>query len=120
MRHLAGLVALLALTACKQDPATPLTGAWHLQSDPSVTFEIDDDLNFFGAAPCNRYFGRFEILDGNLRSGPIGATLMACPKLDQEYAYFKALEASRSAVVQDGLLVLRSAEGASLVFTPQP
>ncbi len=120
MRQLVGLVALLAVAACQDDAPMPPVGAWALLSDPSVTLEIDAEFNFYGQGPCNRYFGRFQRAEGTLTSGPIGATLMACPNLDQEYLYFTALEASRSAAVEDGLLVLRSTEGASLVFAPQP
>jgi heat shock protein HslJ len=58
-------------------------------------------------------------VETGLSAGPIGATLMACPNLDQEFAYFSALEATRSTAVEDGQLVLRSAEGAALVFSHQ-
>ena len=119
MRALRACAALLALAACNEDTPMPPVGAWVFQSDPSITLEVDAEFNFYGQGPCNRYFGRFEVVETGLRSGPIGATLRACPNLDQEFAYFSALEATRSTAVKDGQLVLRSAEGAALVFSHQ-
>ncbi|MBF9057404.1 META domain-containing protein [Rhodobacterales bacterium HKCCA1065] len=120
MRALRACAALLALAACNEDKPLPPVGAWVLQSGPSITLEVDAEFNFYGQGPCNRYFGRFEVVETGLSASPIGATLMACPNLDQEFACFSALEATRSTAMEDGQLVLRSAEGAALVFSPQP
>lgn len=120
MHALRACATLLALAACNEDTPMPLVGAWILLSDPSITLEMDAEFNFYGQGPCNRYFGWFEVVENGLSSSPNGATLMACPNLDQEFSYFSALEATRSAAVEDGQLVLRSAEGAALVFSPQP
>ena len=66
MRALRACAALLALAACNEDTPMPPVGAWVLQSDPSNTLEVDAEFNFYGQGPCNRYFGRFEVVDTGL------------------------------------------------------
>ncbi|MBF9039304.1 META domain-containing protein [Rhodobacterales bacterium LSUCC0387] len=45
---------------------------------------MDVEFNFYCQGLCSRYFGRFEVVETGLSSDPIGATLMACPNLDQK------------------------------------
>jgi heat shock protein HslJ len=81
-----------------------------------VTIEFPKEGEIIGQAPCNRYFGKqtaplpwFEIKE-------IGATKMACPKLDLEVRYFNLLQEMTTAEIAQDMLILRSDDGKSLVF----
>jgi putative lipoprotein len=79
-----------------------------------VTLTADGEVR--GRGGCNSFSGRYEVADGVLRIGPIGATRRACPpaEMAQEAAFFAALEAARGFRLQRGLLVLLDAEGKAL------
>ncbi len=79
----------------------------------TITFEADGRIH--GRGGCNRYFGTITIADGEIETGPLGATKMACsPALDdQEWRFFQALErAKRLKIDERGLLLIYS-EGAA-------
>lgn len=69
-----------------------------------------------GRGGCNSFSGRWEVVDGVLTIGPLGATRRACPPptMDQEARFFSALESARGFRMQQGLLVLLDADGAAL------
>ena len=67
---------------------------------PGVTLAFAGD-EFRGAAPCNRYFGRFAQEGRALEIGAIAATRRACPQLETEQRYFAAL-ADVARVERDG------------------
>jgi heat shock protein HslJ len=74
-----------------------------------VSFEAEGQVAGHGG--CNRFFGSYQITDGRISIGPLGATRMACPEPDMnlEMAFFQAMEQARGF----------SRDGASLVFTDE-
>ena len=71
-----------------------------------VQFEADGQLGGHGG--CNRFFASYEINEGVLEIGPIGATRMACPEpaMSFEISLFEALESVSSASFNGQRLVL--------------
>lgn len=62
---------------------------------------------FSGSNSCNRFFGEYEILEGNkIKLGPAGATLMACPDAQNEQAFMDMLRLVDNFRVADGVLSL--------------
>jgi heat shock protein HslJ len=74
-----------------------------------VRFEAEGRVAGHGG--CNRFFGSYQITDGRISIGPLGATRMACPEPDMnlETEFFQALEQARGF----------SRDGARLVFTDE-
>jgi heat shock protein HslJ len=74
-----------------------------------VRFEAEGRVAGHGG--CNRFFGSYQITDGQISFGPLGATRMACPEpvMNLETALFQALEQARGF----------SRDGARLVFTDE-
>lgn len=65
-----------------------------------------------GFTGCNQMFGEFEIEEGRLSFGPIGATRMACMETgDLEQDFLKAMEATRSFYLDVAELELYDAHG---------
>jgi len=97
---------------------------WKLQSldgenvSSLVTLTFDKENRVAGQAPCNRYFGSNEAELPDFRMGPIGSTRMACEHLELEGTYFAALMAMRTAEISENKLILRSPEGAQLIYVP--
>jgi len=86
--------------------ATPLHG-----ERPSILFDAAK-RQATGYAGCNRFFGGYD-LDGNaLTFGPMGATKMACPDLEEglETEFFKVLHATRRWEIVGGSLRLLSGD----------
>jgi heat shock protein HslJ len=48
-----------------------------------------------GSGGCNRFTGGYEAGDGTLTFGPLASTRMACPGMDTETAFLRALEGTR-------------------------
>jgi len=86
-------------------------------SYPSLQF---DDNRVSGLAGCNRFFGAFELVDGELQIGPLASTRMACqPPLDQlEQDYLQRLELMRQ-INMDGMQLRLSGAGHELLFREQ-
>jgi len=74
-----------------------------------VRFEAEGRVAGHGG--CNRFFGSYQITDGQISFGPLGATRMACPEpvMNLETALFQALEQARDF----------SRDGIRLVFTDE-
>lgn len=63
-----------------------------------------------GSASCNRFFGGYELLDGDrVRFGQFGSTMMACPDMATEQAFMRVLEQADNYSVVDGVLSLSRA-----------
>ena len=75
-----------------------------------------------GSAGCNRYAAQVGAADGDLRVDGVGTTKMACSAeiMTQEMAYLSALQAARSASVDDGRLTLHGEDGQALLVFVQP
>jgi heat shock protein HslJ len=86
-----------------------------------VTAEFTTDDRVAGSAGCNRYFGRAGVKGGGqLSVGLLGSTRMYCGAdgvMDQEQAYFAALQNATTYQLANGELRLGPGGGAStLVF----
>lgn len=90
---------------------TPVEG-----SQLTITFGTDGTVS--GDAGVNRYQGSVEIDGEAIAFGPLATTKMAGDPdlMAQEAAFVKALEASTQWAVVRGMLELRDADGAAMVF----
>lgn len=82
-----------------------------------LQFTTDGQIN--GNGGCNGYFAGYEAAaGGSLSFGPVGATKMYCDAtMQQETAYFQALEQIDRFSLENGRLVLTGGEQTALTFT---
>ncbi|MDQ2064984.1 META domain-containing protein [Xinfangfangia sp. CPCC 101601] len=128
---IAALTAALGLAAVPTFAQTPnnLIGEWHLvginglPANPGVTlnFEAPEtgkaEAAFNGKAPCNRYFGTYTTEADRVTFSGVAATMMACPKLDEEGVYFKTLEPMTQIGMVEGHLVLMGPQDTVLEYS---
>jgi len=79
-----------------------------------VTAVFGDDSRVSGSAGCNAYFGRAAVSGEQLTVGRLGTTMMYCGAegvMEQEAAYFAALQKAKVSRVVDGRLQLGPAAG---------
>lgn len=117
---------ILSLTIFQPDETLRHYGGahreWHLVSLNGTKFDAAVTLNFptrnqiAGQAPCNRYNSRNSAPYPWIKVGPIASTRRACPDLQAEQAYFKALQAVNVAVIEGNTLTLSDEEDRLLVF----
>lgn len=101
-------------------------GTWYVEyigerpvidhSPARIQFTHEGAIN--GNASCNRFFGSYTYKNGQLTiPGNLGATKMAClPALmEQEQRLFEHLPTATHAVVENGLLILRNAQGTQVI-----
>jgi copper homeostasis protein (lipoprotein) len=80
------------------------------QSEPWI--ELDSrSKRATGSGGCNRVSGPYEVDDGALRFGSLMSTKMACPGLDIETAFFRALDRTRRYHVSGRTLELMDDSG---------
>ncbi|CAB4934041.1 unannotated protein [freshwater metagenome] len=137
--HLVAAAALaLPLTACGGGPsgggpgATALTaGPWQAASvrwdgadrpvieGTVLTLRFDAGGQASGSGGCNTFGGPYALDGGQLRIGPLAATLRACAgpagANEQEAGYFAALGSVRGLRLAGGLLTLLDARGRTAV-----
>ena len=79
-----------------------------------ITLDFEGD-QAVGSGGCNRYFTGYEHTESRISFGPVGSTQMYCEfpegTMDQESAYFAALESAASYVVEDQQLKISNASG---------
>ena len=65
--------------------------------EQTIRFGADDKVT--GSGGCNSYFGRYDVLDGELSIGPIGATKKLCERtvMRHEDRFFAALRTALKA-----------------------
>ena len=68
-----------------------------------------------GSGGCNRFSGTFEAGMGSLTFGPLAGTRMACPSLDRETAFLRALEGTKRFRLAGRQLDLEDAAGVVLM-----
>jgi copper homeostasis protein (lipoprotein) len=68
-----------------------------------------------GSGGCNRFSGTYEAGAGTLTFGPLMSTRMACPGLETETAFLKALEGTRRFRVAGRHMDLEDAKGVVLM-----
>lgn len=81
---------------------------------PGLRFDAGTK-RFGGSGGCNRLAGTYALNGSSLRLEGAAATKMACPDLEAEQAFVRALEATARHRVLGGMLELYDAEGALLV-----
>lgn len=113
------------LSACAQAPALPELSdtRWLGEGNPPTQLRLDANGQASGFGGCNRFSGGWRIDKGQLRLGPLAATRMMCltPGGDQEGPFLASLEATRSARLEGGRLLLLDAQGQVLqTLRPAP
>jgi len=89
----------------------PFFSALGHEREPHILFQ-ELDQRVFGSGGCNRFFGGFELMDGDrIRLSRLASTMMACPNLDQEQTYLRALEATRTFAISQNKLSFKDASG---------
>lgn len=117
---------LFGLSFCESDETVTGYGAagsvWKLTSlngaefTAEATLEFGEEGKFFGKAPCNVYNGTQTADYPWFETGPIAATQMACPELEAETAYLRALDAMTIAEVVGDTMILSNEDGGEMVF----
>ena len=81
-------------------------------TQPTAEFAANGSVS--GSGGCNTFSGPFQTSGSSLTIGPLAATLMACEQsiMDQEAAYFAALERTTEYRFESGRLVLVDESGA--------
>ena len=124
------LVTALGIAGCASDdgdgstPSNGPYGKWRVveigtlvAGAAETTLEVAQDGTVSGAGGCNGYGGEATITGGAIDFGPLISTQMACEPaiMDQELAYFTALETVQGWRHQGGDLVLFDASAQSVV-----
>lgn len=77
------------------------------------------DSTISGVGACNRYFGKMKFeKDGEVDINMGGATMMACPGLDLEQAFFKTMEEADDMKIVNGSLVMYDDKKEIAKFVP--
>lgn len=143
MKHLIRILSLFAFAAvAAAEPVTPITAEnfekavgtdWQLaemtrdgknaplEKDAVVTLSFEKTGGIAGNASINRYFGSVKLGDGGaLEWSDLGTTRIAGPEghMKQEAAYLDTLAKTTRMLLEDGKLILETADHSSrLVFT---
>ncbi|HEY6194339.1 MAG TPA: META domain-containing protein [Candidatus Eisenbacteria bacterium] len=67
-----------------------------------------------GSGGCNRITGSYQSADSTLRFGPLNTTKMACPTMQTETKFLRALAATRRYRISGSMLELMDARGEPL------
>lgn len=125
MRLALVLVAMSLLGYC-QDETVSGHGAdsatWALRSIDGTAFSARATLTFpeegtlAGEAPCNRYSGQQTVPYPWFSADRITSTRIACPDLDAETRYLRALSEMTLAEIAGDTLILSNDAGREMVF----
>ncbi|KIC35006.1 META domain-containing protein [Leisingera sp. ANG-M7] len=120
------ITSLLLPSACTGDETLSAYGAagteWQLQSIDGSAFAAKAILTFpepgkiAGQAPCNRFLGSQTAPYPWFETGPLAVTRMACPELEAEDAFLKALQKMTLAEVSGDVLILSNEAGREMLF----
>lgn len=88
-----------------------LEGTEKTNPEELPVLEFSDSTAVYGSAGCNRFFGFYKVDGEKLTLRPEGATMMACPDLEFEDAYLKALEEVENYAIMEGELKLSGRKG---------
>jgi len=131
---LLALAVLAGLTACGAQPRTPATlpsldalpGTQWALADPAVAtlplgqqpeLQFVSSTQVTGNSGCNRFAGALRLGGGGLMMGPLAGTRRACAGelMAIENRVLRGLDATRSARLEPGQLVLLDARGGELM-----
>lgn len=127
---LAALAVCAALGSCdtakntSTDFTASLPGKWTIlqagdmatdsvETKPYINFTDSGMVN--GYACVNTFFGSYTATADSLYFGNMGMTMMAGPDMDIEMAIFQALNNSRTAALQGDTLLVKDAEGMTIM-----
>ena len=120
------ILAFLLPAACQRNETVSAYGAadrlWTLVEIDGQTFASRATLTFpkpgqiTGQAPCNRYSATMTVPYPWFETGPILATKMACPDLEEEHLFLTALDTMTESEVSGNTLVLRNQDGREMLF----
>jgi len=120
-----GFILPIALSAQADDP---LVGTqWQLIEQGGSAVEAFVTLNFAeqgnvgGNGGCNVYGGSYSLDGDAITFEGIFSTMMACPELDVEQAFFNALSSATTFTLSGDRLIIRYGDAdEQLVFVPAP
>ena len=135
--RIAALIATIALTAgccnCRsyqKKTRRPLEGTeWQLiqldgrsvKAAPETFVLKLENGSVSGAGACNRLMGSYTTGERRaLKIGPVASTKMACPNLDQEQQFLRALESTTHYDMDGPMLLLLSNGELHAVFQALP
>lgn len=125
MRLALVLAAMSILGYCKDETVSGHGGAaatWVLRSIDGTPFAARATLTFpeegtvAGEAPCNRYSGQQTVPYPWFSAARITSTKRACPDLDAETRYLRALGEMTLAEIAGDTLILSNDAGREMVF----
>ncbi len=126
-----GILAAILFTGCcncNKKSAYPFQETvWQLtqlngktvKSDNNFTIAFLNTGRVTGKGACNTFFGPWESARGSgngIKIGQIASTMMACPDMDTESAFFKALENITEYRTEGGRLYLYEGQTLKAVF----
>lgn len=122
------VIALAAVSGVLAQDANPLAGTqWQLVEqggspvEPFVTLSFDEQGGAGGNGGCNVYGGSYSLDGDTIAFDGLFSTMMACPELDVEQAFFAALSSATTfALTDDGLVIRYGDADEQLVFVPAP
>ncbi len=119
------IAILIAATVAACAPTTTGAGQevfslagseWGLPSGVDVPFiQFSADGKASGNGGCNRFSGNYEQSGNQISFGSIMSTKMACMALNDETAFFEALDMSRNFQANHLELILKSESGDALL-----
>ncbi len=119
------IIAMSLLGYCKNETVSGHGGqstTWTLRSIDGTPFAARATLTFpeegtlAGEAPCNRYSGQQSVPYPWFSAERITATRRACPDLEAETRYLRALENMTLAEIAGDTLILSNDSGREMVF----
>lgn len=114
----------------KEDNSALLSGKWEVSyihdavqpvdvlfstQKPTIVFDTQENT-LSGNAGCNNYSSTFTLNNQHLKFGAIASTKMACPSLEGESIFIKAIQNVSSFTIKEGTLSLFSADTEVLKF----
>lgn len=88
-------------------PVVPVPGG---RQNVACMLLKSDGSRVEGSGGCNRFFGSCELKPGNrIRFSKLGSTMMACPGIEREAAFFRVLEAADGYALDGDTLQLHKA-----------
>jgi heat shock protein HslJ len=129
------LFTVVIITSCGsakgEQPQQILTGkTWQVksingtdvsmtESTPYINFGTDNKVS--GKGGCNSFSGSYNLnQEGGINMSRLVSTKMACPGLDIEGRFFKALEQANMTKITKDKLVLMDGVKEIMVLTPKP
>ena len=130
MKFVLSMLVILGAASCGADETVTAYGGAHtvwrlvemgktpVTSD--ITIEFHDAGKVVGKAPCNRYMSQNSAPYPWIKLSQLSSTRMACSKLALEGRYLKTLATMNEVEVFQDTLVLRSENGAEMMYKSTP